>query len=111
MDQYLKENKISAADYKIGYLPLLMAFNQHSTSTPAHLVQAPNHSGICINLKPNDSFQQEEQSLGVPADLINCKNDLSTRPKCLSYNDCIKNFNLSLLTPNKITVNHLLSMS
>ena len=50
MDQYLKENKISTEDYKIGYLPLLKAFNQHSTSTPARLVQAPNRPGICINL-------------------------------------------------------------
>ena len=35
LDQYLKENQISIADYKIGYLPLLMAFNQYSKSTPA----------------------------------------------------------------------------
>ena len=103
LDQYSKENKISTADYKVGYLPLLMAFNQHSTSTPACLVQAPNRPSICINLKPNDSLQQEGQSLEVPADLINCEDGLSTRPKCLSYNDCIKNYDLSLLTPNKIT--------
>ena len=57
LDQYLKENKISTAYYKIGYLPLLKAFNQHSTSTPTRLVQAPNRPSICINLKPNDSFQ------------------------------------------------------
>ena len=111
LDQYLKENKISAADYKIGYLPLLMAFNQNSTSTPAHLVQCPNHPGICIYPKPTDSLQQEGQSLEAPADLINCEDGTPFRPKCLSYNDCINNYNLSLLTPNKITVNHLLSMA
>ena len=27
LDQYLKENQIYIAEYKIGYLPLLMAFN------------------------------------------------------------------------------------
>ena len=27
LDQYLKENKISSADYKNGYLPFLMGFN------------------------------------------------------------------------------------
>ena len=109
LDQYLKENKISAADYEISYLPLLVAFNQHSTSTPARLVQCPNRPGIFP--KPNSSSQQESQYFEVPAELINCEDDLSTRPKYLMYNDCIKNYDLSLLTPNKITVNHLLSVS
>ena len=59
LDQYLQENKIYTADYKIGYLPLLMAFNQHSTSTPACLVQCPNCPGICIYPKPNNSRQQD----------------------------------------------------
>ena len=94
LDQYLKENQISIANYKVGYFPLLMAFNQHSTSTPARLVQAPNCPGICINLKSNDSPQQDNQSLGAFAELINCENELSTRPRCLSYNDCIKNYDL-----------------
>ena len=71
MNQYLKENKISTADYKVGYLPLLMAFNQHSTSTPARLVQAPNRPGMCINLKSNDSLQQESQSLEASAEINN----------------------------------------
>ena len=107
----MKENKISTADYKVSYLPLLMAFNQHSTSTLARLVQAPNPPVMCINLESNDSLQQESQSLGASAEITNCENGLSTRPRCLSYNDCIKNYDLSLLTPNKITVHHLLSMS
>ena len=46
----------------------------------------------------------------VPAELINCEDDSFIRPKFLLYNDCIKNYDLLLLTPNKITVNHLLSM-
>ena len=57
LDQYLKENQISTADYKVGYLPLLMAFNQHSTSTLARLLQAPNRPGVCINLKTDNSLQ------------------------------------------------------
>ena len=87
-----------------------MAFNQHSRSTPARLVQAPNHPGICLNLKSNDVLSQEDKNLGISFDLINSKHELTTKPKCLSYNDCIKNYDLSLLTPNKITVNHLFSM-
>ena len=57
LDQYLKENQISITDYKIGYLPLLMAFNQHSKSTPARLVQAPNRPGPCIDFTPDNSPQ------------------------------------------------------
>merc|ERR1712082_168235 len=116
LDQYLKENQISIADYKIGYLPLLMAFNQNSKSTPACLVQAPNRPGPCINLKSDNSSQPVNQDLDTsaevkPADKINCDTELSPQPKCLSYNDCIKSYDQSLLTPNKITVNHLLSIS
>ena len=48
LDQYVKENQISINEYKIGHLPLLMAFNQHSKSTPARLVQAPNRPGPCV---------------------------------------------------------------
>ena len=88
-----------------------MAFNPHSTSTPARLVQTPNRPGVCINSKSNNYPQQENQTLEASAEIINCDNELSMKPKCLSYNDCIKNYDLSLLTPDKITVNHLLSIS
>ena len=116
LDQYLKENQTSIADYKIGYLSLLMAFNQYSKSTPACLVQAPNRPGLYINLKSDNSSQSVNQDLDTsteakPADMINCDTELSPQPKCLSYNDCIKSYDQSLLTPNKITVNHLLSIS
>ena len=89
LDQYLKENQISTADYKVGYLPLLMAFNQHSTSTPARLVQAPNRPGVCINLKSYNSPQQEKQTLETSAgitsaEITNCDNELSMKPKFLS---------------------------
>ena len=45
------------------------------------------------------------------ADLINYEDGPPIRPKCLSYNDYINTYDFSLLTPNKITVNHLLSMA
>ena len=93
-----------------------MAFNQYSKSTPARLVQAPNRPGACINLESDKSSQLENQNLDTPAetdsaDITNCDTELSPKPKCLSYNDCIKSYDQSLLTPNKITVNHLLSIS
>ena len=72
LDQYLKENNISTTNYKLGYLPLLMAFNQHSRSTPAHLVHALNRPGICLNLKSNDVLSQEDQNLGISLDPTNC---------------------------------------
>ena len=81
-----------------------MAFNQHSTSTQFRLVQAPNRPGVCINLKSDNSLQPEKQTLDTSAEITNCDNELSMKPKCLSYNDCIKSYDLSLLTPNKITV-------
>ena len=89
-----------------------MAFNQYSKSTPAHLVQAPNRPGPCINLKADNSSQDLDTSAEAkPTDMIYCDTELSPQPKCLSYNDCIKSYDQSLLTPNKITVNHLLSIS
>ena len=36
---------------------------------------------------------------------------IESKPKLLSYNDCIKSYDLTLLRPNKITVNHLLTNS
>ena len=53
-----------------------------------------------------------DTSAGINStEITNCDNELSMKPKCLSYNDCIKSYDQSLLTPNKITVNHLLSIS
>ena len=97
LDQYLKENQISITDYKIGYLPLLMAFNQHSKSTPARLVQAPNRPGPCVNLTLDNSSQQANQDLDTSAetktaDMSIGDSEPSPQPKCLSYNDCIKSY-------------------
>ena len=47
LDEYLKINDIKADSYKAGYLPLLMAFNKNSKSTPCQMVQCPNRQGIC----------------------------------------------------------------
>ena len=102
LDQYLKENQISIADYKIGYLPLLMAFNQHSKSTPARLVQTPNRPGPCFDLTLDNFSQQVNQDFDTSAetksaDMSNGDTELSPQPKCLSYNDCIKSYDQSLL--------------
>ena len=47
LDEYLKINDIKADSYKAGYLPLLMAFNKNSKSTPCRMVQCPKRQGIC----------------------------------------------------------------
>ena len=93
LDDYLKSNDIKAGSYRSGYLPLLMAFNKNSLSTPYRMVQCPNRQAVC---KPSKHHMAQE-----PED----------KPKLLSYNDCIKSYDLTLLTPNKITVNHLLTIS
>ena len=55
LDQYLKENQISTADYKVGYLPLQMALNQHSTATPACLYSFRSTNSTYM---PNFSVQK-----------------------------------------------------
>ena len=97
LDQYLKVNNVKPGSYKAGFLPLLMAFNKHSKSTPCRMVQCPNRQAIC----KYDTNQ----------DLKNCDIWDNKTKKLLSYNECIKSYDLSLLTPNKITVNHLLTMA
>ena len=47
LDQYVKINDIRTDSYKAGYLPLLMAFNKNSKSTPCMMVQCPNRQAIC----------------------------------------------------------------
>ena len=74
-----------------------MAFNQHSKSTPARLVQAPNRPGPCVGLtsindpkstKPCVNISAEE----ITADISIDYSESSRPPKCLSYNDCIKSY-------------------
>merc|ERR1712089_49468 len=43
--------------------------------------------------------------------IVHGEGTTENKPKLLSYNDCIKSYDLTLLTPNKITVNHLLTIS
>ena len=97
LDQYLEENKISSADYKAGYLPRLMAFNQNSSSTPCRLVHQPNRGGICRYPNHTDLFPQGGHAEANP---VNYETDLSIMPRCHSYNECIKIYNLTLLKPN-----------
>ena len=52
----------------------------------------------------------ENRSLGETV-MEGDETTIESKPKLLSYNDCIKSYDLTLLTPNKITVNHLLTIS
>ena len=61
--------------------------------TKNHIVQVRKNKPTSENVMQGDEATTE------------CK------PKLLSYNDCIKSYDLTLLTPNKITVNHLLTIS
>ena len=56
LDQYLKIYYIKADSYKAGYLPLLMAFNKNSKSTPCRIVQCPNRQAVCKFFKKNWLF-------------------------------------------------------
>ena len=92
LDDYLKNNDIKPGSYRSGYLPLLMAFNKNSQSTPCRMVQCLNRQAVC---KPSKHH------------IVHDEGTTEDKPKLLSYNDCIKSYDLTLLTPNKITVNHL----
>ena len=47
LDDYIKNNDIKSGSYRSGYLPLLMAFNKNSQSTPCRMVQCPNRQAVC----------------------------------------------------------------
>ena len=52
-----------------------------------------------------------EQNQNITNELDSLDESTTPKPKFLSYNDTIKDYDLSLLTPNKITINHLLTIS
>ena len=112
LDTYLKENKINHKTYNYGYLPLLMAFNLNSSSTPCRMVQSPNRQARCIipgKLKTNnDNIFTNANGHNTNKGIINKLNPPLTT---LSYNDTIRDYHLQLLGQNQITVNHLLTMS
>ena len=63
---YLKEHNLQGNEYPLGYLPLLMAFNQNSNSTPIRLVQTPNRVAPAkerfISDSTSESLQYEENN-------------------------------------------------
>ena len=95
LDQYLKINYIKADSYKAGYLPLLMAFNKNSKSTPCWMVQCPNRQGICKTEEIGAT-----RPLGTDKLAASLDHETDVKNKSLSYNECIKDYDLSLLTPN-----------
>ena len=103
LSDYLKEHNLQGDEYSVGYLPLLMAFNKNSNLTPIRLVQTPNRSAPAkersIADSTSDGFQYEEN------------NDDDQVKHSFSYNDTIRDYELNLLGPTKITLNHLLMIS
>ena len=85
----------------MGYLPLLLAFNKNSKSTPIRLVITPNRNGIAKerNMPNSSGFINEDDNSNE-----NIKHSFS-------YNNTIRDYELSLLSSTKITLNHLLTIS
>ena len=117
LEDYLKTNNIKPNSYKSGYLPLLMVFNRNSQSTPCRMVQCPNRQAVCkpskntmVQGEKNETISGKVAQSDTIINSSNCKDPTPNKPKLLSYNDCIKSYDLTLLTPNKITVNHLLTI-
>ena len=102
LSDYLKEHNLQGNEYSVGYLPLLLAFNKNSNLTPIRLVITPNRSGPAkersITNITSDGLQYEEDKV----------NDQVKHS--FSYNDTIRDYELNLLGPTKITLNHLLTI-
>ena len=66
LPDYLNKHNLKGDEYSIGYLPLLLAFNKNSKSTPIRLVITPNRNGIAKErIKPNtdsNGFIPEDDS-------------------------------------------------
>ena len=106
LDDYLKSNGIKPDSYRSGYLPLLMAFNKNSQSTHCRMVQCPNRHAVC---KPSKNTMVQVGKNKPTSENVMQGDEATTecKPKLLSYNDCIKSYDLTLLTLNKIMVNHI----
>ena len=95
LEDYLKTNNIKPNSCKSGYLPLLIAFNRNSQSTPCRMVQYPNRQAVC---KPSKSqlvvqgvgsdTKKPDCTISDPIDSSGCKDTASNKPKLLSYDDC-----------------------
>ena len=98
LEDYLKTNNIKPNSYKSGYLPLFMAFNRNSKSTPCRMVQCPNRQAVC---KPSKNTMVQDgkydtqtsgkvtqsEKYDPTMNSSNCKDIQSDKPKLLSYND------------------------
>ena len=66
LSDYLKEHNLQGDEYSVGYLPLLMAFNKNSNSTPIRLVQTPNRAAPAkerfISDSTSDGLQYKEDN-------------------------------------------------
>ena len=84
----------------MGYLPLLLAFNKYSKSTPIRLVITPNRNGIAKerNMPNSNGFINEDDTGNESV------------KHSFSYNDTIRDYELNLLSSTKITLNHLLTI-
>ena len=103
LPDYLNKHNLKGDEYSIGYLPLLLAFNKNSKSTPIRLVITLNRNGIAKErIKPNmdsNGFIHEDDG------------DNKNTKHSFSYNDTIRDYELNLLSSTKITLNHLLTIS
>merc|ERR1712115_418338 len=67
------------------------------------MVQCPNRQAVC---KPSKHHMVRGEGNNH---IVHGEGTTESKPKLLSYNDCIKSYDLTLLTTNKI--NHLLTIS
>ena len=83
-------------------MPLLLAFNLNSKSTPIRVVQTPNRSAPAkqriISGTSSDNLQDEEND------------DNDQTKSSFSYNEAIRDYELNLLGPTKITLNHVITI-
>ena len=67
LPDYLKKHNLKGNEYSMGYLPLLLAFNKNSRSTPIRLVITPNRNGIAKernmpNINSNGFINEDDNS-------------------------------------------------
>ena len=103
LPDYLKKHDFNRNEYSVGYLPLLLAFNKNSNSTPIRLVITPNQNGPAkersMSNITSDRFQYEYD------------NDTDHVKHSFSYNDTIRDYELNLLSPTQIILQHLLTIN
>ena len=98
LPDYLKKHNLKGDEYSMGFLPILLAFNKNSKSTPIRIVITPNRNGFAKERIKHNSH-----------DFIN-DDDNENIKSSFSYNDTIRDYELNLLSSTKITLQHLLSI-